>query len=90
MENKKTRAKDYYQAKLQDKLQKRSREKDHRNLSEDENLKREIMLTIEIKIWQMKIEKEKKYLKNDYNKRKKLLNHLINCLQELENINLNP
>ena len=87
MENKKTRAKDYYQAKLQDKLQKRSREKDHRNLSEDENLKREIMLTIEIKIWQMKIEKEKKYLKNDYNKRKKLLNHLINCLQELENIN---
>ena len=38
----------------------------------------------------MKIEKEKKYLKNDYNKRKKLLNHLINCLQELENINLNP
>ena len=50
MENKKTRAKDYYQAKLQDKLQKRSREKDHRNLSEDENLKREIMLTIEIKI----------------------------------------
>ena len=89
MENKKTRAKDYYQAKLQDKLQKRSREY-HRNLSEDENLKREIMLTIEIKIWQMKIEKEKKYLKNDYNKRKKLLNHLINCLQELENINLNP
>ena len=49
MENKKTRAKDYYQAKLQDKLQKRSREY-HRNLSEDENLKREIMLTIEIKI----------------------------------------
>ena len=89
MENKKTRAKDYYQAKLQDKLQKISREY-HRNLSEDENLKREIMLTIEIKIWQMKIEKEKKYLKNDYNKRKKLLNHLINCLQELENINLNP
>ena len=48
------------------------------------------MLTLEIKICQAQIEKDKKkYMKNYYYKRKKLLNHLINCVTELENICLN-
>ena len=28
-------------------------------------------------------------MKNYYDKRKKLLNHLINCVEELENVSLN-
>ena len=58
MENKKTKAKNYYQAN-KEKLQKRSR-KYYRNFSEEEKIKREIMLTIKIEIWQVKVEKEKK------------------------------
>ena len=58
MENKKTKAKNYYQAN-KEKLQKRSR-KYYRNFSEEEKIKREIMLTIKTKIWQAKVEKEKK------------------------------
>ena len=37
----------------------------------------------------MKIEKEKKYMKRYYYKRKNLLNHLINRVEELENVSLN-
>ena len=52
-----------------------------------EKSKKEIMLTIEIKIHQIRIEKEKEeYMRNDYYKRKKLLNHLINCVEELEKV----
>ena len=52
-----------------------------------EKSKKEIMLTIEIKIHQIRIEKEKKeYMRNDYYKRKSLLNHLINCVEELEKV----
>ena len=32
------------------------------------------------------IEKEKKYMKNYYYKKRYLLNHFINCVEELENI----
>ena len=47
------------------------------------------MLTLEIKICRMQIEKEKKkYVKNFSYKRKKLLNLLINCTEELENFYL--
>ena len=43
---------------------------------------KEVMLTLEIKICQMKIEKEKKeYMKYCYCKRKKLLNRLINRVE---------
>ena len=31
----------------------------------------------------------KKYAKNYYYKRRSLLNHLINCVEELENVTLN-
>ena len=45
--------------------------------------KKEVMVAIEIKICQMKLEKEKKeYMKNYYYKRKKKLNHLINLIEE--------
>ena len=45
-------------------------------------LRKEIMLTLEIKVCQMKIEKEKKeYMK-------KLIIHLINCVDKLENISV--
>ena len=38
----------------------------------------------------MKIEKEKnEYIRNYYYKRKKLLNRLINCVEESENTSLN-
>ena len=50
----------------------------YKNLSEDEKIKKLIMLTTETKICQMKIEKEKK-----------LLNHLINRVEDLENVSLN-
>ena len=33
--------------------------------------------------------REKEYMRNYYYKRKKLSNHLINCIEELENISLN-
>ena len=47
------------------------------------------MLIIELRICETQREKEKKeYMKNYYSKRKKLLNHLINCVKELENIYL--
>ena len=64
MENKKTKAKSYYQAN-KEKLQKKTR-KCHRNLSEDEKIKKkkEVMLTIETKIKKMKIEKKKECLNN--------------------------
>ena len=42
----------------------------------------EVMLTLEIKICQMKIEKEKK------EHTKKLIIHLINCVDKLENISV--
>ena len=48
-------------------------------------LKKDIVLNIKIE----EIEKKKEYMKNDYYKRKHLLNHLINCVEELENISLN-
>ena len=52
-----------------------------------EKSKKEMMLTIEIKIHQIRIEKEKKeYMRNDYYKRKNLLNHLIICVEELEKV----
>ena len=47
------------------------------------------MLTIKIKIYKTKIQKEKKeYIRNYYYKRKSLLNHLINRVQGLGNANL--
>ena len=57
MLNKKTKAKNYYQTnkeKLQERLQKY-----YRNLSKDGKIKKKIMLIIEIKTCQIKIEKEK-------------------------------
>ena len=45
------------------------------------------MLILETKIRQRQI--EKKYMKNDYYKRKKLLNHLTNHDDKLQNIFLN-
>ena len=52
-----------------------------------EKSKKEMMLTIEIKIHQIRIEKEKKeYMRNDYHKRKNLLNHLIICVEESEKV----
>ena len=53
----------------------------YRNLSEDEK-----MLTLEEKICQTQIEKEKKYMKHNYYKRKDLWNRLISCVKELENV----
>ena len=50
-------------------------------------LKKEIMLKLETKICQMKIEKKKEYMRNYYCK-KKLLNHLINRVEELESASL--
>ena len=58
MENKKTKAKNYYQAN-KEKLQERSW-KYYKTFSHDEKLKKDVMLTREIKICQMKIDKEKK------------------------------
>ena len=34
-------------------------------------------------------ERKKEYLKHHYDKRKNLLNHLIHCVEDLENLNLN-
>ena len=57
MENKKTKAKDYYQT---NKRTSRKIMKNHRDLSDDEKkLRKDIMLPIEIKICQIKIEKKK-------------------------------
>ena len=45
------------------------------------------MITTETKICYMKIEKEQKqYMRSYYYKRKNLLNHLINCVEESENV----
>ena len=45
------------------------------------------MLKTETKICYMKIEKEQKqYMRSYYYKRKNLLNHLINCVEESENV----
>ena len=33
--------------------------------------------------------KKKEYMRNYYSKRKKLLNHLINCVKNLEKLSLN-
>ena len=54
-----------------------------RNLSEDEKIKKEVSLTIEI--CQMWIQKEEK-IKNYYDKRKNLINYLINHVDESENV----
>ena len=71
MQNKKT-AINCYQA-YKEKLQKRSPEY-YRNLSKDEKLKKEIILTVKIKMFQTEIEKEKKeYMRNYYYKRKNSL-----------------
>lgn len=43
------------------------------------------MLTLEIKICQTRMEKENKDLKNYYYRRKNLLNHLVDCAENLEN-----
>ena len=78
MENKK--GKNHYQAN-------KKTTKKNRNSIIEKILRKEIMLIIELRICQTQIEKEKKeYMKNYYSKRKKLLNHLINCVKELENI----
>ena len=61
----------------QRKTKKRLREH-HRNLSYEEKIKKEIMLTLEIKIYQTQTEKKQEYMKSQYYKRKKLLNDLIN------------
>ena len=59
MENRKTRAKNYYQTN-KEKLQKRSREH-YSNLSKKmRKLKKEIMLILKIKIFQVQIEKEER------------------------------
>ena len=59
-----------------------------RNLSEDANIKKEITLTLEVKICQMKKEKKKEYMTN-YNYVKKIfLNHLIKSVKELEKVSL--
>ena len=34
-------------------------------------------------------ESKKEYMRNYYYKRKHLINHLINCVEELENVSLN-
>lgn len=47
------------------------------------------MLTLRIKICQLKIEKEKNNMKNYQYKRKNLLVHLINRVEKLENGSLN-
>ena len=57
MLNKKTKAKKYYQTN-KEKLQERLQEY-YRNLSKDGKIKEKIMLIIEIKTCQIKIEKEK-------------------------------
>ena len=58
MENKKTKAKYYYQT---NKRTSRKIMKNHRDLSDDEKkLRKDIMLPIEIKICQIKIEKKNK------------------------------
>lgn len=61
----------------QRKTKKRLREHD-RNLSYEEKIKKEIMLTLEIKIYQTQTEKKQEYMKSQYYKWKKLLNDLIN------------
>lgn len=61
----------------QRKTKKRLREH-HRNLSYEEKIKKEIMLTLEIKIYQTQTEKKQEYMKSQYYKWKKLLNDLIN------------
>ena len=34
-------------------------------------------------------ERKKEYMRNYYHKRKNLLNRVINCVEELENVSLN-
>ena len=51
-------------------------------------LKKEIMLTIEINMSDRDRERKKEYMRNYYYMKKKL-NHLINRLEELENVSLN-
>ena len=46
------------------------------------------MLAIEIKISDEVSERKKEYVRNYYYKSKNLLNHLINCVEELENVSL--
>ena len=50
--------------------------------------KKKIMLAIEIKISDEVSERKKEYVRNYYYKSKNLLNHLINCVEELENASL--
>ena len=55
----------------------------YRNLSEVEKIKKKYA-DIRNKIFLLK-----EYKKKNYYERKKLLNHLINCVEELENVFLN-
>ena len=50
--------------------------------------KKKIIQAIEIKISDEVSERKKEYVRNYYYKSKNLLNHLINCVEELENVSL--
>ena len=86
MENKKTKAKYYYQT---NKRTSRKIMKNHRDLSDDEKkLRKDIMLPIEIKICQIKIEKKKIKYEKLLLEKKTLLNNLINRFKKIENVSL--
>ena len=68
--------------------------KDHKNILQIflkiKKFKKEIMLTIELKICHMQIEKEKGNVREIIIIKEKIqLNNLINCVKELENLSLN-
>ena len=88
MENQKTKAKNYYQGK-KEKLQERSREY-YRYLPEDEKIKKRNYPNNGNKNMSEKERgRKKEYMRNHYYERKNLLNHVINCVEELENVSLN-
>ena len=58
----------------------------NRNLSEDEKLKKEIVLTTEIKICLMNTAKKETGIKTTIKKEKVLLDYFINRVDELENV----
>ena len=88
MKNLKTKAKHYCQSK-KEKLQERLREY-YRNLPEDGKIKKRNYANNGNKNMSEKEgERKKEYMRSYYYKRKNLLNHVINCVQKLENISLN-
>ena len=87
MENQKTKAKNYYQCK-KEKLKERSQEY-YRNLPEDGKIKKRNYANNGNKnMAEKERERKKDYMRNYCYKRKNLLNHVISCVEELENVSL--